>query len=77
MGFLTAPTYLEIIQKGENVHLAVWIQGGIWGRIITFFIVPKTMGIESGGFVGVVPREFARDQINKFLKEIGVEVRIK
>jgi hypothetical protein len=32
------------------------------------FMLPAEMGIESGGFKGVLPRKIARDGVNALLK---------
>jgi hypothetical protein len=33
--------------------------------------MPTDMGIESGGFRGVLPRSMARTSVNKLLAELG------
>jgi len=66
-GLLTAPMMLQISQTGDKAHLEAWISVGTLSRLMALFLVPAEMGIESGGFKLVVPRNVARGAINKLL----------
>lgn len=70
-GFLTAPMVLEITQTGSQVHLESWISVGFIARLSALFLVPAEMGIESGGFRLVVPRNIARKAVNDLLPRLG------
>ncbi len=70
-GFLVAPMMLEVRQDGGQVHLEAWARFNILARLMSFFILPDEMGIESGGFRAVVPRNIARGAVNKLLPQLG------
>ncbi|MEE8372256.1 MAG: hypothetical protein V3R87_00780 [Dehalococcoidia bacterium] len=69
-GVLVAPMMLEIAQTGKDVHFEAWIRVSLMVRLFALFLLPSQMGIESGGFQGVVPRKMARAAVNKLLERI-------
>jgi hypothetical protein len=71
MGFLTAPMMIEITQKGSKKHLEAWISVNFIVRMFSLFIVPEEMGIESGGLRLILPRNIAREAVNKLLNKLG------
>lgn len=70
-GFWTAPMKLELVDKGSEVEAKAWIPANLFVRLMTLFIIPKQMGIESGGFKGVLPRKIARESINRLIESLG------
>ena len=70
-GFLTAPMMLSISQTGNQVHLEAWIHANLLARLMALFLLPAEMGIESGGFRAVVPRNIARGAVNQLLAQWG------
>jgi hypothetical protein len=66
-GFWTAPMRLAGSQHGEHVHLEAYVYAPFFNRLMSFFIVPEEIHIESGGFVASVPRAMARKDINELL----------
>jgi hypothetical protein len=70
-GFLTAPMMLKIGNKGQDVALEAWIKMNMLTRACALFMLPAEMGIESGGFRAVVPRNIARTATNKLLVQFG------
>ncbi len=70
-GLMTAPMMLELSQKEGQVHLEAWIRVPLLNRVSALFLVPAQMGIESGGFRLVVPRNIARKAVNKLLVQLG------
>jgi hypothetical protein len=73
-GLLVAPMMLEVGQKDGQVHLEAWIRCNLFVRIMSFFMLPAEMGIESGGFRAVLPRNIARGAVNKLLPQLGQPV---
>ncbi len=71
VGFLVAPMMLSLSQNGGAVSGEAWIRAGLFVRICALFMLPPEMGIESGGFKGVLPRKIARNAVNKLLAELG------
>ena len=71
VGFLVAPMMLRLAQNGDAVTGETWIRAGLFVRIMALFLLPAEMGIESGGFKGVLPRKIARSAVNKLLAELG------
>lgn len=70
-GFWTAPVRVEIEQQGPKVHIEIWIHVNVLVRISSLFMLPKQMGVESGGFRGVLPRKIGRESANKLLQKLG------
>jgi hypothetical protein len=71
VGFLVAPMMLSVQQANGQVALEAWIRCNLFVRIFSFFILPTEMGIESGGFRGVVPRKIARGAVNRLMHDLG------
>jgi hypothetical protein len=71
VGFLVAPMMLSLSQNGDAVTGEAWIRAGLFVRIFALFLLPPEMGLESGGFKGVLPRKIARNAVNKLLAELG------
>ncbi len=71
VGFLVAPMMVEVRHNSDQVHLEAWARFNLFTRLSSFFILPEEMGIESGGFRAVVPRNIARAAVNKLLPQLG------
>lgn len=71
-GMLVAPMMLSIRQENSVVTLEAWVRCNLFMRIMSFFILPAEIGIESGGFKAVLPRKIARDGVNGLLHQLGV-----
>jgi len=70
-GFLVAPMMLSVRQAGGRVDMEAWVRCNMFMRIMSFFMLPAEMGIESGGFKGVLPRQIARNAVNGLLGVLG------
>ena len=70
-GFWTAPIRVAVAQRGRKVHIEAWIAPNIVARMFSLFIVPKEMGIHSGGLIGVLPRKQARKKVNDLLMRLA------
>ncbi|MCI0403903.1 MAG: hypothetical protein L0212_10325 [Acidobacteria bacterium] len=73
-GLLVAPMMLDLRQQGGQVHLEAWVRCNLFVRFMALFMLPAEMGIESGGFRGVLPRNIARGAVNKLLPQLGQPV---
>jgi hypothetical protein len=65
---ILAPMMVEAKWQGKEVHLEAWIRGTALTRLFSLFIVPKEIGIESGGWVMALPRKAARIDLNNLLQ---------
>jgi hypothetical protein len=70
-GLLTGAMPLTVRQAGPAVHLEAWIHATLVARIGALFLIPTDMGIESGGVRGILPRNMARDAVNKLLAQLS------
>lgn len=70
-GFWVAPQMLRVIAK-DTIRIEAWIKASLYVRIMSFFILPKEMAINSGGFRGALPRSKARNMVNALLARLGV-----
>ncbi len=67
IGFWVAPMMLKLTESDGTVSMEAWIRAGTFVRIMSFFILPAEMGIESGGFKAMLPRNIARKAVNELL----------
>lgn len=70
-GLLTGAMPLSVRQNGTDVHLEAWIHATLLARITALFLIPADMGIESGGFKGILPRQIARNSVNVLLAQLS------
>ena len=70
-GLLTGAMPFTVKQTGPAVHLEAWIHATMVARIGALFLIPTDMGIESGGVRGILPRNMARDAVNKLLAQLS------
>jgi hypothetical protein len=70
-GFWVAPMMVEVGQAGSRVTLKAWIRTNLFTRIGALFMIPKSMGVESGGFKLALPRKIARGKVNQLLEKLG------
>jgi hypothetical protein len=71
-GMMVAPMMLSLRQAGNMITLEAWVRSNLFVRLMSFFILPPEIGIESGGFKAVLPRKIARDAVNGLLHQLGV-----
>ena len=71
VGFLVAPMMLKVRHENQETNIEAWIRANILVRLMSFFILPAEMGIESGGVRGVLPRNIARKAVNALLAQLG------
>jgi len=71
-GMMVAPMMLSIRQDNNVFTLEAWVRCNLFMRLMSFFILPPEIGIESGGFKAVLPRKIARDAVNGLLHQLGV-----
>jgi hypothetical protein len=69
-GFLVAPMMLHLRQEGGQTVVQAWIRANLLVRAFALFILPAEMGLESGGFKGILPRKIARTAVNKLLAQL-------
>lgn len=71
LGFLVAPMMLKARFDSGTLYLEAWIKMNLFVRLMSLFILPAEMGIESGGIRAMAPRSIARKAVNKLLTELG------
>ncbi len=69
-GMLVAPKMMEFSQVGPKVVFQGWIKISTINRIFTLFIMPSEMDLGSG-FMGSIPRNTARRDLNLLLQRLG------
>jgi hypothetical protein len=70
MGILVAPRMLELRTEGNQLHLQAWVHSGFFVRLMSLFILPSEITVESGGFVAMVPRNIGRKEVNGLLAQL-------
>ncbi len=71
IGFWVAPMMLEIKVQDEQVQLEAWIRINLFMRLMSFFILPSEITIESGGVRAALPRRMARKAVNELLLRLN------
>ena len=70
-GLLVAKRMLSISVDGQNAHVEAWLPMGFIVRMMSFFILPAEIGIESGGFKATLPRRLMREEVNQLMTSLG------
>jgi len=70
-GFWVAPMMVEAGQDGERAQVQAWVRANLFVRAMSLFILPREMGVESGGFRARIPRSMARRSVNDLLSSLG------
>lgn len=71
IGFLVVPMMLDITLEENKVHMEAYVRANFFIRLFALFIIPKEIGIESGGVKLMAPRKIARKAVNKLLERLG------
>jgi len=72
-GFFTGARALELRADGKQVHLEAWVIGNLPARVLSLFILPAEVTLESGGPQAVVPRKQGRGEVNELLAKLNQE----
>jgi hypothetical protein len=70
-GFWVAPQKLKMAFTGQFYRMEAWVWLPPLNRIVTLGLMPIELRIESGGFMAVIPRSKAREQVNALLQALG------
>jgi hypothetical protein len=70
-GILAGMRLLELRKTGDQVHLEAWVSARLLARIMSAFILPSEITIESGGMKAVLPRKLGRAEVNDLLEALG------
>ena len=70
-GFWVSPMMLKVGCHDQETTIEAWTRISPLVRLLSLFILPSEMGIESGGFRGVLPKSIARKAVNKLLAQVG------
>lgn len=70
-GFWVSPRILKIQSANGQTHLEAWVRNNIFTRLMSLFILPAEISIESGGFRAMIPRNMAREEVNRLLPRLG------
>ena len=69
---LIPPLMVQVTVTEAAYHLEAWVRNPMINRILTLGLLPFEMIINKGGFLGFVPRDKARKEVNVLLERIGV-----
>jgi hypothetical protein len=62
---------LTLTLSGDRMRIEAWCQATLAARILSLFILPAEITIESGGFKAVLPRKLGREEVNPLLEAFG------
>jgi hypothetical protein len=70
-GFFTGSRRVDIKVHDGQVHLEGWVHANMPARMMSLFILPANITLESGGFKGTLPRKLGRGELNPLLEALG------
>jgi hypothetical protein len=70
-GLMAGARLVEITKANGQLHLEAWVKGNLPARILSVFILPAEITIESGGAKAVVPRKMGRGEVNALLESFN------
>lgn len=70
-GFWILPQSVKTTYMGQGYRIEAWVWLPLLSRIVTLGLMPPELRIESGGFVAVIPRNKAREQVNMLMQMLG------
>ncbi len=70
-GFWAGARRVQVARAGDQVHLEAWVTSNLLARIISLFILPAEITIESGGAKAIIPRRLGRNEVNDLLSAFG------
>ncbi|MHB8895552.1 MAG: hypothetical protein ACYC99_10305 [Candidatus Geothermincolia bacterium] len=72
-GFWLAPQMVQLSVMPQGYVLQAWVHIPLINRIMTLGLMPEEMIVDKGGFVGVIPRNRAREDANLLLVAVGAQ----
>jgi hypothetical protein len=70
-GHMAGARMVDVSAAPSGMHLEAWVHSTVPARIMSFFILPEDITIESGGKKGALPRKLGRAEVNDLLAELG------
>ena len=70
-GLIVLPTMLEISSDEGKVHLETWIKSNPINRLLSLFMTPNEIALETGGITFAAARSLARKSVNRLLVHLG------
>jgi hypothetical protein len=64
---------VQLTWTGQGYRLEGYVWLPTLNRIMTLGLMPHEMVIDKGGFVAVIPRNRAREDVNKLLVSLNVQ----
>lgn len=61
--------FCVVRQLGPNARIEAWMYTAWFNRIP--FLIPGELSVESGHFVGALPRSKCRNAVNQLLAQLG------
>ena len=76
-GFWVAPQMVKLTAMPGGYNMEAWIRVPMITRVMMLGLMPGEMVVDSGGLVAVIPRNRAREDVNKLLNSLGVQPYIE
>jgi hypothetical protein len=69
---LIPPLMVQMTATQAAYHLEVWVRSPTINRVLSLGMLPSEMVVNKVGFIGFVPRDKARKEVNVLLERLGV-----
>jgi hypothetical protein len=76
-GFWVAPQMVKLTAMPGGYTIEAWVRVPKFTRVMMLGLMPGEIVIDRGGFVAVIPRNRAREDVNKLLYALGVQPYIE
>lgn len=70
-GHLAGARMVDVTAAPSGMHVEAWVHSTLPARMMSLFILPEDITIESGGKKGALPRKLGRAEVNELLTELG------
>lgn len=70
-GHLAGARMVDIAAAPSGMHVEAWVHSSLPARMMSLFILPEDITIESGGAKAALPRKLGREEVNELLTELG------
>lgn len=70
-GLWLLPRMLQATPTASGIRLEAWVKADFINRLLSLFILPPEIMIESGGKKAFIPRKKAREEVNVLLQGLG------
>src|SRR5205807_8321035 len=70
-GFWVGKRIVQVSASDGTAHVEAWVSSPFLTRLLSLFIIPREITVESGGPRAMLPRKLGRNELNDLLQSFG------